>query len=122
MTAAVFNDTAGLLVLQRERACLREGVARRLWTAGGMGTDGSRLTTMINLSNQLTSAQSTPEDWVRNAAALSKAQKHRTRSALAFLHRLRLATRVRFVDGGRSRGASFSPHGGHPGLKAVRVV
>ena len=29
-----------LLVLQWDRACLREGVARRPWMAGGMGTDG----------------------------------------------------------------------------------
>jgi hypothetical protein len=72
MTTAVFNDTAGLLVLQRERACLREGVARRLWTAGGVGTDGSRLTTMINLSNQLTSAQGTPKDWVRKCGCSIK--------------------------------------------------
>ena len=42
-----------------------EGVARRPWTAGGMGTDGSRLTTLINLTNQLTTAQGTPKDWVR---------------------------------------------------------
>ena len=54
-----------LLVLQRDRACLREGVARRLWMAGGMGTDGSHLTAMINLRNQLTSAQSRQPDWVR---------------------------------------------------------
>jgi hypothetical protein len=32
------------LVLQRDGACLREGVARRPWMAGGMGTDGSHLT------------------------------------------------------------------------------
>ena len=29
-----------LLVLQWDGACLREGVARRPWMAGGMGTDG----------------------------------------------------------------------------------
>ena len=53
------------LVLHRDGACLREGVARRPWMAGGMGTDGSHLTAMINLRNQLTSAQSRQPDWVR---------------------------------------------------------
>jgi hypothetical protein len=32
---------ACLLVLQRDAACLREGVAWRPWMAGGMGTEGS---------------------------------------------------------------------------------
>jgi hypothetical protein len=32
---------SGGLVLQRDEACLREGVARRPRTAGGMGTDGT---------------------------------------------------------------------------------
>ena len=35
---------ARLLVLVRDGACLREGVARRPWMADGMGTDGRHLT------------------------------------------------------------------------------
>ena len=38
--------------------CLREGVARRPWMAGGMGTDGSRLTDTLCLSNQQAGSQS----------------------------------------------------------------
>jgi hypothetical protein len=40
--------------------CLREGVARRPWMAGGMGTDGSRLTLSVYLSNQQPDLQSVP--------------------------------------------------------------
>ena len=32
---------SGALVLQRDGACLREGVARRPWMAGEMGMDGT---------------------------------------------------------------------------------
>jgi hypothetical protein len=47
--------------------CLREGVARRPWMAGGIGTDGSRLTPMVTLINQLTSVRNTYWAWVENA-------------------------------------------------------
>ena len=56
---------ARLLVLVRDGACLREGVARRPWMADGMGTEGRRLTRLIYLRNQQPSAQSRPTDWVR---------------------------------------------------------
>ena len=52
--------------------CLREGVARRPWMAGGMGTDGSSLTRMIYLSSQSMSAQSNHRRWVERCGSSIK--------------------------------------------------
>jgi hypothetical protein len=57
--------------------CLREGVARRPWMAGGMGTDGTGLTPAIKLRNQSKSAHDTPKDWVEKGGRSIKVEMAR---------------------------------------------
>jgi len=50
-------DSASPGLLRRDGACLREGVARRPWMAGGMGTDDAR-------SHNQQPARHKPQRWV----------------------------------------------------------
>jgi hypothetical protein len=50
----------GSLVLLRDAGCVREGVARRSWTAGGTSAGRGLLTSLIYLINQQTESQSVP--------------------------------------------------------------
>jgi hypothetical protein len=52
MTAHHANAGTAPLQLLRDGGCLREGVARRPWMAGGMGTDDARTTTTDQVPHQ----------------------------------------------------------------------
>ena len=57
MTSAVITAPARPGQLRWDGACLREGVARRPWMAGGMGTDDAR-------NNHQQPAHHQPQRWV----------------------------------------------------------